>query len=195
MNIWMIVLSNDPTSQYYSEMCLDQWHRLGYNIIKKEGTTPDNLGTELRFAERKFNGNRFTDIEKAIWYSHFNIWKEVREPTYIIEHDTYPYKKLPKFSRPVGLFSTFPRNDEAWQKKREVISPGSGYYVTRTTASVLMEWAKAKPITENVDGHIHQTVKSILNQSEEEFNDYHLENATCFQVVNYAVGTSAEHNK
>ena len=194
MNIWMIVLPDDQKSKYYSEICLDRWQKLGYNIIKKEGTVPSTLGNELTFADRKFNGNKFTDIEKAIWYSHYNLWKEVTGPTYIIEHDTYPYKELFPFKGDIAFFSTFPRNDQAWQRKREVISPGSGYFINRTTASILREWARAKPINENVDGHIHKTAKTLMKMREKDFNDYHLQFASCFQLVNYEVGTSAEHN-
>lgn len=194
MNIWMIVVSSDPKSEYYSSMCLDQWHNLGYTIIKKEGTTPSTLGNDLPFADRKFNGNKFTEIEKAIWYSHYNLWKQVKQPTYIIEHDTYPYKKIPKFEEQIGFFSTFPRNDNAWRKKVESISPGSGYFVNRTSASILRDWAVSRPITENVDGFLYQTAKRLLNQTEEEFEPNQLKFASCFQLVNYAVGTSAEHN-
>lgn len=194
MNIWMIVVSGDQKSDYYSKICLDRWQKLGYNITKKEGIVPDTLGDELPFAECKFNGNKFTPIEKAIWYSHYNLWKQVIEPTCIIEHDTYPYKELPKFKDPIGFFSTFPRNDNAWQGKREVVSPGSGYYVNRTGASILRDWAISKPIDENVDGHLHKTAKIMLKTKEKDFNDYHLQFASCFQIVNYDVGTSAEHN-
>lgn len=194
MNIWMIVVSNDAKSKYYSSLCIDQWNKLGYNITKKEGTTPSTLGNQILFADKKFNGNKFTDIEKAIWYSHYNLWRHIEEPTYIIEHDTYPYKELPEFNELIGFFSTFPRNDDAWRKKRETISPGSGYFVNRTSASILRDWAVSATVTENVDGFLYQTAKKLLNQSEEEFESNQLKFASCFQLVNYEVGTSAEHN-
>lgn len=192
--IRMIALSGDPKSQYYSQLCVERWAELRYTIEVFEGTTPDNLGDELPFAERKFHGKPFTQIEKAIWYSHFRLWQTVTEPTYVIEHDTYPYRNLPKFEEDYGLFSIFPRNADAWLGDNEYISPGSGYYINRQSASILIEWAKAKAINENVDGHIHQTFRKLSGLTEEEFQRKYLATASCFQVVNYGIGTSAEHN-
>ena len=195
MKIKMIALSHCPKSQYYSNICLERWEELGYTIEMFEGTTPDNLGNAVEFSERKFSGNRFTDIEKAIWYSHFRIWQTVKEPTYVIEHDTYPYRRLPDFGPDsFGLFSTFPRNDDAWMKRKEHISPGSGYYINRQGASILIDWALAQPQTENVDGHIHQTFKRLSGLKEAEFQAKYLKIASCFQIVQYGIGTSAEHN-
>ena len=158
-----------------------------------EGTTPNTLGNDLKFAERKFSGNRFTEVEKAIWYSHFRIWQTITEPTYVIEHDTYPFLSLPKFER-FGFFSIFPRNKQAWQGVKETISPGSGYYIDRQTASILIEWALAREMNENVDGHIYQTFKKLSGLKETEFQKKYLEDASCFQIVQYEIGTSAEHN-
>jgi hypothetical protein len=194
MNIWMIVVSGDPASDYYADICIDQWNKLGYNIEKKEGTTPETLGDELNFLPRKWTGNYFTPSEKAIWYSHYNLWKQVKEPTCIIEHDTYPYKKLPKFEKDWGLFSTFPRNDQAWLRTREAISPGSGYYLNRTSASILRDYAHRLPLNANVDDHIHQTAREFLKMNNEQFEEYCRSKLSCFQIVNYDVGTTARHN-
>ena len=195
MKIKMIVLSHCPKSQYYSKICVERWEELGYTIETVEGTTPDNLGNEISFADRKFSGNQFTQIEKAIWYSHFRIWKTITEPTYVIEHDTYPFRPLPEFGdSSFGLFSLFPRNDDAWMKLREHISPGSGYYINRQGASILIDWALAIEQNENVDGHIHQTFRRLSGLKEQEFQDKFVDTASCFQIVQYDIGTSAEHN-
>ena len=191
--IRMIALSGDSKSQYYSRICLDKWAELKYNIEIFEGTTPDTLGDELQFAPEKLSGSPFTEIEKAIWYSHFRLWRTVKEPTYVIEHDTYPFRSLPKFER-FGFFSIFPRNEQAWQGVKETISPGSGYYIDRQTASILIEWALAREMNENVDGHIYQTFKKLSGLKEAEFQKKYLKDASCFQIVKYEIGTSAEHN-
>lgn len=195
MNLRMIAISDCPKSNYYSSICVDAWTRLGYTVDLFEATTPKTLGNELRFAEKKFNGNPFTPSEKAIWYSHYNLWKTVREPTHIIEHDTYPTKRLFDFNgSEAAIFSIFPRNDDAWMGRKEEISPGSGYYITLSTASILIDNALAVVIDENVDGFLFRHLKRILDMRMEEFNDYHVERSSCFQIVNYDVGTSAEHN-
>lgn len=202
--IRMIVLSDCPKSQYYSKICVERWEELGYNISLFEGTTPDTLGDELEFLDAKgTSGKPFTPTEKAIWYSHFRLWQTVKEPTYIIEHDTYPFRKLPKFKEDFGLFSIFPRNNHAWLKMEEHVSPGSGYYISERFATLLIASALSRQIRENVDGHIHTEIERELsmNQSRsararmEQLNRKYCHNASCFQIVNYDIGTSADHKK
>lgn len=196
MNIQMIAVSNCNKSRYYSEICIRAWEDLDYDVHIFEATTPATLTNALKFSEKKFNGNPFTEIEKAIWESHYRLWSYVvrNGPTYIIEHDTYPTKKLPEFSGAFALFSIFPRNDEAWQGRKEVLSPGSGYYIDKMMASLLIDYAVSREINQNVDGHIFQTLKLVSGMKTVEFEKYWCDRATCFQLVNYDVGTSAEHN-
>lgn len=202
MKIKMIAITGDWKSEYYSSICLERWAELGYEVEWFEATTPATLGTELTFRETKFNGNKFTEFEKAIWYSHFYMWQSITEPTHIIEHDTYPIKKLPKFEGEVGMFSIFPRNNKAWLRGRTEISPGSGYYITKQVAEHLIEEALKEDIYENVDGHIFQKLNPYVYtgsldrtlDADKAVNNYWCEHASCFQIVNYEVGTSAEHN-
>lgn len=202
--IRMIVLSDCPKSQYYSKICVERWEELGYNISLFEGTTPDTLGDDLQFKDAKgTSGTPFTPTEKAIWYSHFRLWQTVKEPTYIIEHDTYPFRKLPKFKEDFGLFSIFPRNNNAWLKMEEHVSPGSGYYITERFATLLIASALSRQIQENVDGHIHTEIERELSMNQtgsararmEQLNRKYCHNASCFQIVNYDIGTSADHKK
>lgn len=192
----MIAISSNEKSKYYSDICIKAWEDLGYKVNIFEATTPATMSNSLTFADKKFNGNPFTDIEKAIWESHYRLWGYVLRngPTYIIEHDTYPTKAFRPFHGSYALFSLFPRNDKAWQGMKEVLSPGSGYYIDKLTASLLIDYAVSGEITENVDGHIFQTLKLVSGMRTEEFEKYWCERATCFQLVNYDVGTSAEHN-
>lgn len=202
--IRMIVLSDCPKSQYYSKICVERWEELGYNISLFEGTTPDTLGDELEFLDAKgTSGKPFTPTEKAIWYSHFRLWQTVQEPTYIIEHDTYPFRKLPKFEEDFGLFSIFPRNNRAWLKMEEHVSPGSGYYISERFATLLTASALSSKVRENVDGHIHALIEKELNLKQsgsaklrmQQLNHRYCQNASCFQIVNYDIGTSADHKK
>lgn len=195
--ILMIAITGEEKSDYYSSICSAEWAKYGYSVERFEATTPDTLGDQLNFADKKFSGNPFTPTEKAIWYSHFRVWQYVLRngPANVIEHDTYPMRKLESFGTDeIALFATFPRNDRAWLGREEHIAPGAGYYITKTTASLLIEWALMAPIEQNVDGHIYQSCKKVLNLKQSQFEDYHLKRATCFQIVNYDVGTSAEHN-
>jgi len=203
--IRMIALSDCPKSQYYSQICLERWEDLGYNVSLFEGTTPDTLGDELTFAEKKkTSGNPFTPSEKAIWYSHFRLWQTVKEPTHIIEHDTYPFRSLPEFKgEDFGLFSIFPRNSRAWLKMEEHISPGSGYYISERFASLLIDGALKGPIEANVDNHIHYIFERELGMPTDvgaenrmvQLNKKYIAKANCFQIVQYDIGTSADHSK
>lgn len=196
MKVYMIALSGDDKSQYYSDIIIPEWRKYGVEVEWFEGTTPDTLGDELSFASAKFSGKKFTEVEKAIWYSHYRVWHEAKdEHIYVIEHDTYPHKPLPPPTAPIGFFSTFPRNEQAWLKFRAAVSPGSGYYINRTAASTLIEHARVLRLRENVDGHLHTIGREILGLKEKEFQECHLRDACAFQIVNYEVGTSGVHNE
>ena len=196
MNIQMIAIRGCQKSRYYSTICKRAWEDLGYEVNIFDATVPSTMTNSLKFAETKFNGNPFTTVEKAIWESHYRLWAYVLRngPTYIIEHDTYPTKNFQPFHGAYALFSIFPRNDKAWQGRKEMLSPGSGYYIDKMIASLLIDYASVSEINQNVDGHIFQTLKLVSGMTEVEFERYWCERATCFQLVNYDVGTSAEHN-
>ena len=196
MNVVQIRVKGDEKSEYYSTLCNSEWAKYGVSPKPFWGTTPSTLPEgPLEFAETKFSGRPFNEFEKAIWYSHFRVWESITEPTYVIEHDTYPIKPLPKYEGDWGMFSLFPRNPHAWRgTKISTVSPGSGYYINMTSASILMDFALMKPLTENVDGHIYQTTKKFISMFEDEMEKMYKDNATCFQIVNYDVGTTARHN-
>ena len=196
MNVVQIRVKGDEKSEYYSNLCNAEWGKYGVTPTPFWGTTPSTLPDgPLDFAETKFSGRPFNEYEKAIWYSHYRVWESVREPTYVIEHDTYPIKPLPKFKENWGMFSLFPRNLESWHgPKKSIVSPGSGYYINMTSASILMDTARSNPLNENVDGHIYQTTKKFIGLCEADMEQKYKDLATCFQIVNYDIGTTARHN-
>ena len=195
MNVVQIRVEGDEKSECYSTLVNEEWAKCDVTPTPFWGTTPDTLPEgPLKFAKKKFSGNPFTLFEKAIWYSHFRVWGSITGPTYVIEHDTYPIKSLPLFNGHWGLFSLFPANDQAWLGTSPNLSPGSGYYINRTSASILMDMAMIGELNENVDGHILQTVKKGLMLNQNELEERFLPIASCFQVVNYDIGTTARHN-
>ena len=195
MNVVQIRVKEDWKSDYYSSIVNQEWKKFGVTPTPHWGTTPETIPNgPLRFAEHKFSGTKWTDFEIAIWYSHYRVWQQVREPTYVIEHDTYPLRPLPKFDKDWGMFSLFPANDDAWLGRGQNISPGSGYYINITSASILMDMATCTEITENVDGHIFTTMKRFMGLKEKELQEKFLKTASCFQIVNYNIGTTASHN-
>ena len=57
-----------------------------------------------------------------------------------------------------------------------------------------MDMATCSEITENVDGHIFMTMKTFMRLKEKELQEMFLKTASCFQIVNYNIGTTASHN-
>ena len=195
MNVVQIRVAGDEKSDYYSNLVNAEWAKFGITPTPHWGTTPDTLPDgPIRFADQKFSGRPFNGFEKAIWYSHFRVWESITGPTYVIEHDTYPMKPPPVFEGDWGLFSLFPANEQAWLGKSPHLSPGSGYYINRTSASILIDTALTSQVTENVDGHIEQTVKKFTGLNKDALDETFKKVASCFQIVNYDIGTTARHN-
>ena len=208
MNIQMIAISHCKKSQYYSKICLDAWNSFGYEVKWFEATTPNSLvkefpdvyNGELKFAKTKrHNNNRFTPTEIAIWYSHYRLWQYTvtsGAPVHIIEHDTYPYKRLCDFEdSPISVFSMFPAYEGAWMGKDPHISPGSGYYIRPEVANAMIEHVRGIRINENVDGFILNALMRAWTMREyRHINEQMLNYCSCFQLYNEAIGTSASHN-
>jgi hypothetical protein len=195
----MIGITRCFKSLYYSSICLDAWEEMGYSVEWFEATVPETMGDGLIFSKRKFgNGNKFTETEKAIWYSHHRMWESITEPTYIIEHDTYPIRRLvDQTGKEAALFSMFPRNVDAWLgAEKDWLSPGSGYYITPETASKLISNIKNRTIRQNVDGYIVTELHRMFGKSDfDEFSSNQLMHASCFQIQHEDIGTSAKHNE
>lgn len=199
MKICMIAIPGNEISEYYASITTNQWERYGYAVERVAATTPATLGDELRFAKLKFSGNAFTQTEKAIWYSHYYLWERCQQegtPMCVIEHDCYPTRKLRDFTGfNLYPFCSFPRNDKAWQKLREVVAPGGGYFLTPKAATTLIHRAKESIIRENVDGALHQTMKLYNNiYSEDQFNKEFAPWLSSYQIVNYDLGVTVYHN-
>ena len=58
--ILMIAITGEEKSDYYSSICSAEWAKYGYSVERFEATTPDTLGDQLNFADKKFSGNPFT---------------------------------------------------------------------------------------------------------------------------------------
>lgn len=195
----MLAIEDNELSQYYASICEQRWNEFGLFPERFPASTPHNRSGQINFAEKKFNGRPFSEIEKAIWDSHFRMWTHVhktREEMVILEHDCYPHRPLPtRFVHDLAMFATFPRNERAWKKGAEKVSPGAGYFITPKAADMLIQNALREPVTENVDGHIYTTYRWITQVK----RDIEIE-AVCqewfcaFQIVNYELGTTAEHN-
>lgn len=183
--IKMIAMTDHPVSVMYQRNVLPSWKKNGYKVDIFEAVTPKDLvyKTKLEFGQK--SERDFTSTEKAVWYSHFELWCECYNngPLVIIEHDSLLVKPLPDMSKEGYKFLSYLNRD--FGKKGIHIAPGSGYYLTPNTASRLIAAAVSKPIRQNSDGHLASTL-SLDKQVK--MNDY------CYiEQVNYDGLNTIDH--
>ena len=170
-NIHMIVIDEHPISQMYSRITVPTWEKLGHKINKFSAVTPKDLYKkgQLIFGFKK--NRNFTGTEKAVWYSHFELWCECLKsntPMIILEHDSKIIKPLPDLSKEGYKFLSFINRD--FGRKGHHLAPGSGYYITPLVAQRLIAEAVCKPITSNSDGHLS---RNMNYKRQVEMNDFH----------------------
>lgn len=156
---YVISLDNDLSN--IEQSWLDQ----GFDLEAFEATTPDTIppngplvfGDKVRDQKRGLDNPivSFTDAEKAIWYSHYNLWhlcQYVDRPIIIIEDDTVLTSEFPS-SWNVTSLKYFVRSSTTDRKtdRREFVWAG-GYVVTPVGAERLIRLAEKQPIDINVDG-------------------------------------------
>lgn len=174
-DIWMIKMTGHPVSEMYSRIALSSWQKLGYKVNTFEAVTPKDLcyKHKLTFdvlrSKKPFREHTLT--EKAVWYSHFELWckcLDKQKPIVIIEHDSKLVKQLPDLSKEGYKFLSYIDRDFGPHKGIH-IAPGSGYYITPNVAERLIAKAVCRPITKNSDGHI----ATLLNfKKQVQMNDY-----------------------
>ena len=88
--VWMIQIKDNPISMYYRGRVETSWK--DYDLRFYDAVTPATMQEEdfnhfLNF-DKKRGTIEFSETEKAVWYSHVNLWvKARRKPIMIIEHD------------------------------------------------------------------------------------------------------------
>ena len=148
----MISMSGHPISEMYKREVLPSWK--DYDVTQYEAVTPRDLIYKSKLEFGKKANREFTSTEKAVWYSHFELWCEciTKGPLIVIEHDSKLVNPLPNLSNEGYKLLSFIERD--FKPKGKHIAPGSGYYITPPVAERLVARAVAKPITRNSDGHL-----------------------------------------
>lgn len=98
----MIVIKDNPISEYYASITLPEWRKAGFEVQVFDACTPNNPPdnftmnfTYLRTAKYlDLNLNKeHTPTEQACWYSHMSLWKkcvDLDRSILVLEHDSYP---------------------------------------------------------------------------------------------------------
>lgn len=178
----MIAMQDHPVSVMYVRSVSESW--AGYPLNMFPATTPKDLvyKTKLDFG-MKVTGKRreFTSTEKAVWYSHFELWCLCikKGPLVVVEHDSKLVKPLPDMSNEGYKFLSF--IDRDFGNKGKHIAPGSGYYITPPIAERLVAKAVCEPILHNSDGHL----STIMNWNrQKQMNDYYYIEQVNFEGLN-----------
>jgi hypothetical protein len=171
MKIFMIVMTGHPISDMYKRLVTPSWR--GKKIHFFEAVTPKDLPykTALKFGKKvtRKNTREFTDTEKAVWYSHYELWCkciQLRESILILEHDSMLTKPLPDLKGKTHKFLSYVYAPDG---KTPVMAPGSGYFITPVSAQVLVANAVATPNIVNSDGHLGFHLDATKEKKERDF--------------------------
>lgn len=100
LQTFVITVKGHKTSEAYANFIKPRWRALGFKPQTFDAITPDTLPDYLHFTpiqSNKYSRHGFfkdhTPTEKAIWYSHTELWikcMKLNEPIIVLEHDTVP---------------------------------------------------------------------------------------------------------
>jgi GR25 family glycosyltransferase involved in LPS biosynthesis len=191
--VYVITLKDNPISQYYTNRIKESWFELGYiNLKFVEGITPatikDRCPIKLNFDKirRKDKVREFTPTEKAIWYTHYYLWRRVRRlkrNAIIIEHDNMLLEEIPDSITKYDL-RAFCRHDY-----KPCLMAGSAYYITPKGADRLINDPDLKKIIQNVDGHL------LMQKDQTPFKENIYNNTHAQVIYDEKIGTTINHGK
>lgn len=179
----MIQMNSNPISMYYRGRVIQSWWERGYDVQFYEATTPENnQKTYLNF-DKKRGTIEFTPTEKAVWYSHVEMWAKARErPILIIEHDAMLLSDIPSgiFKEPMACLGHGISPTTGHRHKLA----GCAYWLTPKIATKMVSTIKTmKRIQTNSDAFIHSNC-----DREGVWAKHHVQ-----QIQEDDVGTTIEH--
>jgi len=165
IEVWMIGILHSEVSRMYMEYTMDSWSEYNLNIFP--AITPRDLHNykSLQFYKTSLRRRNFTDTEKAVWYSHYLLWKKCwkeKKPLIIIEHDSILRKDIGEVGR-TKLLSFLTDREPVKSDPIDngnILSPGSGYVVFPDDIIQLINYSETKPIDSNVDGYVRNYIQS-----------------------------------
>lgn len=181
--VWMIQIRDNPVSMYYRGRVEESWK--DYDLKFYDAVTPKDFENEnfnhfLNFGKKRDTID-FSLTEKAVWYSHVNLWvKARRKPILIIEHDALLVEPIDSdwFENDMVCFGH--------TGKRKALLPGLAYYLTPDLAKRMVNDVKnISKITWNSDGTINEYCRKYGA----------IESSHVMQVNNRSLGTTIEHPK
>ena len=162
IEVWMIGIPHSEVSRMYMDHTMESWDDYDLHIFS--AVTPRDLKHYNNLSFHLTRGRKFTPTEKAVWYSHFLLWKkcwEEKKPLIIVEHDSILRKDIGEVGRTTLLSYLTDReptrNDPI--DNGNILSPGSGYVIFPNDIIALINYSEKLPITSNVDAYIRGYVQ------------------------------------
>jgi hypothetical protein len=151
-NVWMIALLDNPDARMVRQMALESFEDFDIKVNLFNAITPNDNFSFINLTRKNYHPSsgrlieKFTETEKAVWYSHYFLWEkciETNRPMVIVEEDCMMMKELPKFIG-VDKIETFCYNNGK-------CTPAAGYYLPVNVAIYLKDYALNKDCMFNVD--------------------------------------------
>lgn len=175
-------MEQHPVSEMYKREVQDSWK--DYDLSFFNAVTPRDLYQKHKLTfglkDSRKPHREFTSTEKAVWYSHFELWckcVQLNKPIIVVEHDSKLVRPLPDLSKHGYRFLSFINRD--FGNKGIHLAPGSGYYITPNRASELVAKAVSTDIKQNSDGHLVR----VLNRGFEK-QKHDLDSFTYIEQIN-----------
>lgn len=163
--IWMISLLDHPNMTVIRNKSISLWEKQGFKINLFPAITPNLISKiipQLNFSTKQLKVNKaapvgFSDTEKAIFYSHYMLWKksyDENKALMILEEDAIPIKSIPKI----------------WDIERISllgIPVATGYIITPIKGKALIDDIQTRTIKGPVDGFLYS--HTILKNSNERY--------------------------
>lgn len=149
---YIIVIKDDPISEYYYNYVIPEWHKYDIYPQRVDAITPATLPDgPLKFGNdttrKQFVKHvEYSATEIACWYSHYLLWKQISQndrPAMIIEHDGWPTERvgihplyhLYCYAAGTGCYTITPAlaSRLAHDAERALISTGPLGFISRLT--------------------------------------------------------------
>tara|TARA_R110002167_G_scaffold159508_1_gene355138 strand:- start:2090 stop:2695 length:606 start_codon:yes stop_codon:yes gene_type:complete len=191
--VYVITMTHNSISRYYTNRIKESWFALGYSNLKfVEAIVPetikDRCPIKLNFDKirRGKKVRDFTPTEKAVWYSHYYLWRRIRRlkrNAIIIEHDNMLLEEIPNSITQYDL-RAFCRHNY-----KPCLMAGSAYYITPKGADNLINDPGLKKIIQNVDGHL------LMQKNQTPFKTDIYSNTYAQVIYDEKIGTTIKHGK
>ncbi len=209
--VLMIVVNGDEISTWCSSVCIGSWRRKGYEVETFNAITPTSIRqyNYLKFTRVKKRRTQsgglqyFSPTERAICYSHFEVWKKCIEddiPYIIAEHDVHLVKDIDNNLFDTHDFISFrgkekidtkdypPLKNIEHDEYKDNKPPTGCYYITPKAAKEIID--SIDEISCNMDGMLENRISKLPTETTIES----VEQQVIVSVIHPSGQSTIDHN-